>query len=144
MDILRFKFSVAITRQVAAFMADPQGAFRIFKQTGDAVALQSRRARAVEDREVHAVKPHQPAVGANPKIAVARLHHRRHGVVRQAVLRFPRTRKIIRRIRFPRARREAEATYQQRENVAETLRARPCAAPKNAPLNRRSVATGWT
>ena len=122
-DILRFKFSAAITRQVAAFMADPQGSFCVLKQAGDPVALQRRCARAVEHREMRAVKPRQAAVGAGPKITVPRLHHRRHRVVRQAVLRLPRTRKIIRQISFFRARHETEAAEQQRENFAETLRA---------------------
>jgi len=105
----RFKFSVLITRQVAAFVADPQRALGILKQTGDAVALQTRRARAVEDREAHAVEPHQAAVSAQPEIAVARLQHRRHRVVRQSIFRFPGTRKIMRqRGGFRAARRAGE------------------------------------
>ena len=88
-DSERLKLPIAITRQIAAFMANPQNSLRVFIQAGHAVALQSRCARAVENREAHAVEPHQPAISAEPEVTIARLHDRRHGVVRQTVLRLP-------------------------------------------------------
>lgn len=100
---LRFKLSVAIACQIAALVADPQNAVCILGQARNAVALQPRLSRAVENGEARPIEPRQPAVSAQPQIAVVRLHHRCHRVVRQAVVRFPRAQKIIRQTRFRRA-----------------------------------------
>ena len=71
--------------QPARSGADPQAAVRSFSQRRDAAVAETRRVRTVENREAHAVKPRQPAPGAQPEIAVARLDDRFDRVLRQTV-----------------------------------------------------------
>ena len=145
-NIERFKISAGITRQVAAFMADPQDSFRVLKQTRHPVALQSRCAGAVKNGEADPVEPHQAAVGAGPEIAIARLHHRRHRICPAG--RFPSstgTRKIIRQFWLCRARRKAVGKRkQQRENSRRTIAPKPCRTQKNAPWRISKLAARWT
>ena len=76
--------SIAVAQQPVVQGADPQPSVRR-QQRGQRTALQQRRIRAVEDREIHAIEASQPVDRRKPEIAVGGLCDGADRVVRQAV-----------------------------------------------------------
>jgi len=79
--------AVAITREAAAAGADPQVAGAVLEQAPDVVVMDLRRVARAEYAEAHAVEAHHAGLRREPEIAVARLHDREDGVLRQAAIR---------------------------------------------------------
>jgi hypothetical protein len=102
---------------------DPKAAGSIFVQRLDVAVCEAARISLVENGETHAVEPDEPALGAEPDVAVAGLEDRLNRVLRKAVLGSPDLMRVLRDrlVRVERrgaARRQEEQETEGRRNPA--------------------------
>jgi hypothetical protein len=121
LGVERFDAALAQAGQTAAVRADPERAVRRFEERGDEGGAERGRGLPVEHDEPHPVEPHEPFLGADPEIAVARLHGRVDAALRQAGLGRPdgepRLRQRARRIERDRRRGDAEREEEAEDAV---------------------------
>ena len=86
---LHTKRSVLVPDHSAIFSANPEAAFSIFTERGEAVALDARRVGLAEDRKTHSIKAGQAIHRREPKIAILRLHNVVDRILGQTIFSVP-------------------------------------------------------
>src|SRR3954471_21406689 len=96
------KFTVAQSQHAARAGRDPQATVLSLAQSQDVRVFHLRKDGPPEESKPRAVESGEAVLGAHPQKAVARLHHRLHRVLRQAIIGLPGARMIGREIACPR------------------------------------------
>jgi len=84
------KNSFIAASETAGFRADPEATGLIFPDAHHAARFKGGGVMGIENGETNAVEADEAVEGRQPKVAVVRLRHRDHGILREALVGLPR------------------------------------------------------